>query len=77
MQETWLPSVGQEELLEKAMATHSSILAWEAPMGRGARKGTVSGESQRWTWLSMSERILKEDTIPNYFKRVLINLFQM
>ena len=29
MQETWVRSLGQEDLLEKEMATHSSILAWE------------------------------------------------
>ena len=28
MQETWVPSLGWEDLLEKGMATHSSILAW-------------------------------------------------
>ena len=27
MQETWLPSLGQEDPLEEGMATHSSILA--------------------------------------------------
>ena len=27
MQETWVQSMGQEDPLEKAMATHSSILA--------------------------------------------------
>ena len=31
MQETWVQSLGQEELLEKDMATHSSILAWRIP----------------------------------------------
>ena len=31
MWETWVPSLGQEELLEKKMATHSSILAWRIP----------------------------------------------
>ena len=29
MQETWVQSLGQEDSLEKEMATHSSILAWE------------------------------------------------
>ena len=29
MQETWFRSLRQEDLLEKGMATHSSILAWE------------------------------------------------
>ena len=31
MQETWVPSLGQEDLLEKETATHSSILAREIP----------------------------------------------
>ena len=31
MQETWVSSVGQEDPLEKEMATHSNILAWEIP----------------------------------------------
>ena len=29
MQETWVRSLGREDALEKEMATHSSILAWE------------------------------------------------
>ena len=31
MQEPWVWSLGQEDPLEKEMATHSSILAWEIP----------------------------------------------
>ena len=31
MWETWVQSLGQEDLLEKEMATHSSILAWKIP----------------------------------------------
>ena len=31
MQESWIQSLGQEDLLEKEMATHSSILAWKIP----------------------------------------------
>ena len=31
MQETWVQSLGREDLLEKEMATHSSILAWKIP----------------------------------------------
>jgi len=30
-QEMWIPSLGGEDLLEKKMATHSNILAWEIP----------------------------------------------
>ena len=31
MQETWVQSLGGEDLQEKEMATHSSILAWRIP----------------------------------------------
>ena len=31
MQETWIRYLGQEDPLEKEMAIHSSILAWEIP----------------------------------------------
>ena len=30
-QETWVQSLGREDPLEKEMANHSSILAWEIP----------------------------------------------
>ena len=30
-EETWVQSPGQKDLLEKGMATHSSILAWKIP----------------------------------------------
>ena len=31
MRETWVQSLGQEDPLEKEMATHSNILAWRIP----------------------------------------------
>ena len=31
MRETWVPSLGQGDPLEREMATHSSILAWIIP----------------------------------------------
>ena len=31
IRETWVPSLGQEDPLEKEMATHSSTLAWKTP----------------------------------------------
>jgi len=36
IQETQVQSLGQEDLLEKEMATLSSILAWKNPMDREA-----------------------------------------
>ena len=46
MQETWVQSLGQEDLLEKEMATHSSILAWKIPQ-REKPGGLQSMGSQR------------------------------
>ena len=31
VQETWVRSLGQEDPLEKEMATHSSTVAWKIP----------------------------------------------
>ena len=31
MQETWVCSLGQEDPLEKGMATHFSVTAWRSP----------------------------------------------
>ena len=49
MQEMWVQSLGQEDPLEKEMATHSNILAWRIPLDRGAWKATVYGVAKIWT----------------------------
>ena len=46
IQETWVQSLGQEDPLEKEMATHSSILAWRIPWTEEPG-GLQSTESQR------------------------------
>ena len=46
MQETQVRSLGQEDPMEKEMATHSSILDWKNPMDRGAWRATVHGVSR-------------------------------
>ena len=38
MQETWVQSLGWEDPLQKEMATHPSILAWEIPWTDGPGK---------------------------------------
>ena len=43
MQETWDRFLALEDLLEKEMATHSSILPWRIPMDRGAWQAAVHG----------------------------------
>ena len=45
---------GQEDPLEKEMATHSSILAWKIPW---TEKYGLSMRSQRETWLSVHAQV--------------------
>ena len=47
-QELWVRSLGQEDPLEKEMATDSSILAWEIPWTEGAWRATVHGVTKSW-----------------------------
>ena len=41
VQETQFQSLGWEDLLEKGMVTHFSILAWRIPMDRGTLQAIV------------------------------------
>ena len=58
IQETWVHSLGREDPLEKEMATHSSVLAWEIPMDRGA-------------WWGYGPRRHKESDTTQQLKQVL------
>ena len=49
MQETWVRSLGQEDSLEKEVATHSSTLAWKIPW---TEKPGVHGVAKSQTGLS-------------------------
>ena len=49
--ETQVQSLGWEDPLEKGMATHSSILGWRIPVGRGAWQASVHGVSKTQTRL--------------------------
>ena len=52
MQETWVQSLGQEDPLEKGMATHSSILAWRIPWTEEpGRQAIVHGVTKNQTQL--------------------------
>ena len=55
MQETWVLSLGWEDLLEKGMATRSSILAWRNPMERRTQRATVHGVTKNQTRLSFEQ----------------------
>ena len=52
VQETWLPSLDAEDLLEKEITTHSSNLAWRMNMNRGAWQAAIHVVSKNWTRLS-------------------------
>ena len=46
-QETWVPSLGREDFLEKGMAMHSRIIAWRIPWTEEpGRLQSVGSESQ-------------------------------
>ena len=51
MKETWVRSLGQEDPLEKGMATHSSILAWRIPWTEEPGGATVHRVANSWTQL--------------------------
>ena len=43
MQETWIPSLGRDDPLEKEMVTHSTTLAWEIPWTEEPRGLVLEG----------------------------------
>ena len=47
MPETIVQSLGQEDLLEKEIVTHSNILAWKVPQTEAAQRATVPGVAKR------------------------------
>ena len=51
MWETQVQSPGQEDPLEKEMATHSSILAWRIPWTEEPGRATVHGVAKSQTRL--------------------------
>ena len=51
-QEMWIRFLDQEVPLEKEMATHSSILAWEIPWTEEPGRLQSMGSQKSWTRLS-------------------------
>ena len=76
MQEMWVWSLGQEDLLEKEMATPSSMLAWEIPCLEGSggkymglqRAGHDLATRKTTTFLLIKEfRIKNNKADPRFF----------
>ena len=65
MQEMWVQSLGQEEPLEKEMAIHSSILAWEIPWTEepGGLQ-TLGSESQTRLRAEQQQQVVEKVTAP-------------
>ena len=57
MWETWVRSLGWEDLLEKGTATHSSVLAWRIPW-------TPWGHKESDTTVQLSPSVLFMSTVP-------------
>ena len=77
MQETWVWSLAWEDPLEKAMATHSSILAWKIPwMEEPGRLHSMWSQRVRHNWatslsLSMSQWGLCLEAPADYSKEAV------
>ena len=56
MQETWVWSLGQGDLLEKEMTTHCNILAWKIPCTEEPGRATVHGVTKSWTWVKQQQQ---------------------
>ena len=72
MQETRVQFLGQEDVLEKEMATHSSVLAWKIPWtvepGYGLQT-TVHGVTKNWTRLRDFPFTFRYSCLENFMDR--------
>ena len=58
MQETWVPSLGQEDCLEKELAIQPGILAWEIPWTEESGAVQSMGLQNSWTQLSDQSTVI-------------------
>ena len=75
MRETWIGSLGQEDRLEKGMATHSSILAWRIPWTEEPGTGCSSWgckESDTTERLAHSRSFRFASIVGNVRKSILV-----
>ena len=64
MRETWVWSLGWEDLLEEGMATHSSFLALENPRGQRSLAGHCPwGHKESDTTKQVSTRLVKRESV--------------
>ena len=72
---TQVQSLGQENPLEKEMATHSSILAWKIPWTEEPGRLQFVGSQKRWTQLNSNNYSLSWSLFSIIFWGSVINRF--
>ena len=77
-QETWVRSLGQEDPLEKEMATHSSILAWKIPWTeKPGRLQSVGSQRVRHDWVTSLSLSWGQGVVLNLFHVLLLKLTEV
>ena len=61
IQETWVRSLGQEDPLEKGMATYSSILAWSIPWTQESSAWSIPWTQESGRLQSMGSERVRHD----------------
>ena len=75
MRETRVQSLGVEDLLEKEMATHSSILAWKSPwMVEPGRLQSMGLQRVRYDWATSLSLSFSHDWIQDATKKWFLSL---
>ena len=62
MRENWVWSLGQEDPLEKSMATHSSILAWKIPSEESAGLQSMGLQRLGHNWVANTQTVKNKFT---------------
>jgi len=71
LEEMLFQFLGQEDFLEKEMATHSTLLVWNIPMDRGTWQATVHGVAE----LDMIWQLNNNNKITTSLERVRASEF--
>ena len=75
MQKTWVWSLGQEDPLEKGMATHSNILAWRIPWIQEP-VGSMGSQRVGQDWVTNTFTFfITQHTSCTIYMRVVVQLF--
>ena len=76
MWDTWVRSLGWEDLLEEGMAIYSRILAWRILMDRGAWWAIVHGVSKSATLVKRLSKHPTSSTIQVILRHIKINVLR-